>query len=204
MSNQTNKISLTSAIIMGCTSMIGAGILTTPHELAQKVGPAGIVSFLLVAVSVWFLAQSFARVSQIYAQEGSFYIYAFQWGGHTAGLIASGCYIVGLLIALGLLTQQAGNYEHHYFSSMSPTALSLFTVVLIMVLNLLGAKVSTAGQKVLLSSTLFALVATIALCLTKAKLSNLAPFAPEGTWSILTSTSVVVFAFFGFEATTGW
>ena len=55
------------------------------------------------------MAQSFA-VWHNFIHKGSFIPYARQWGGHTAGLMASGAYLVGLLIAMGLLAHCAGEH----------------------------------------------------------------------------------------------
>ncbi|MFS8506727.1 MAG: amino acid permease [Candidatus Babeliales bacterium] len=79
--NNSEKIGVLTATIVGMNAMIGAGIFTISSALAGDVGPAVILSFLFTAVSVWFMAQSFARVAQLFPQEGSFYTYARQWGG---------------------------------------------------------------------------------------------------------------------------
>src|SRR5438445_3755684 len=99
MSNQTNKISLATATIVGMNAMIGSGIFTAPATMAAYVGPAGIVAYIIVVASVWFLAQSLARMAQLYPEEGSFYTYTKQWAGHTFGMIACFSYLFGLIIA---------------------------------------------------------------------------------------------------------
>jgi len=98
--------------MIGLNTMIGAGIFTLPSKLGALAGPAGLVTFILGFLGIWFIAQSFARAAYLYPQEGSFYIYAKQWGGHMMGLISAGAYMFGLLFALGLLCQITGNYLH--------------------------------------------------------------------------------------------
>src|SRR3989344_4196236 len=111
----SDKIGVATATIIGMNAMIGAGIFALPAALAEKVGPAGILSVAFVAIAVWFMAQSFARVAQLYPQEGSFYTYARQWGGHYGGLAASSAYLIGLLIAMGFLTHATGGHLNHSF-----------------------------------------------------------------------------------------
>ena len=118
-SSAQSKISLLTATIVGMNAMIGAGIFAVPAALASNVGPAGILTFAFVIVAVWLMGSSIARLAQLFPQEGSFYIYAKQWGGHLVGLIAAGAYLIGLLIAMGLLAQVAGGYLHDYFPVFS-------------------------------------------------------------------------------------
>lgn len=196
----SDKIGVSTATIVGMNAMIGAGIFALPTMLATNVGPAGILSLAFVAGAVWFMAQSFARVAQLYPQEGSFYTYARQWGGHSIGIVASGSYILGLLIAMGLLTHAAGDHLAHSFPFYSVKAWGLFTLGSLTLLNMMGVSLSEFGQQVLIVCTVFPLIGTTLMCLTKANLANLTPFAPKGILSIFDATRFAVFGFFGFEA----
>ena len=198
--NPSDKIGVSTATIIGMNAMIGAGIFALPSMLAQKVGPAGIVSLALVAVAVWFIAQSFARVAQLFPQEGSFYTYARQWGGHKAGLAASATYLIGLMIAMGLLTHAAGSHLTHTFPLFEAKTWGLTTLVALTLLNMLGVSLSELGQRILIVCTVFPLVATTIICLTKANMANITPFAPHGVISIFDGARVAAFGFFGFEA----
>src|SRR3990167_6799424 len=195
----SGKLGLTTATIISMNAMIGAGIFAIPVAFANSVGPAGIITCALVAVAIWFIGQSFARTAQLFPEEGSFYAYAKQWGGHRMGLLASGLYLVGLLIAMGLLTQMVGNYLAEYNLGISAYALGLFTLVALTLLNSIGVSVSKFVQHVLIACTVFSLVTTTVVCLSKASLNNLVPFAPYGAFSIIQAIPVVIFAFFGFE-----
>lgn len=194
-----NKIGLATATITGMNAMIGAGIFSVPAALASNVGPAGIVSYLFVILAVWCMGSSLARLAQLYPQEGSFYTYAKQWSGHIGGLIAGGAYLIGLLIAMGLLAQVAGMYLHTDIPFLSAYALGLIVLVLLTVLNMVGVKLSEAGQIILICTTVLPLVLTIAICLTKAQFANLFPFMPHGMTNIFAATKAVIFGFFGFE-----
>lgn len=198
MSNQ-NKIGVATATIVGMNAMIGAGIFGIPAALASAAGPAGILTTLFVAFAVWFLASSLARLAFLYPQEGSFYNYAKQWGGHTMGLISSGAYLVGLIIAMGLLAQVSGIYLQHYFPSMDTQTLGFIALMTLVLLNAIGLVISELGQYVLIVCTVTPLVVTSIMCLTKINLANLTPFAPFGILSAIKATRVVIFAFFGFE-----
>src|SRR3990167_9031602 len=96
----SHKIGLGTATIIGMNAMIGAGIFGISSLLASKVGAAGILTFLFAFFAVWFIAQSVARAAYLWPQEGSFYIYTSQWAGHTIGLIAASSYFIGFLFAM--------------------------------------------------------------------------------------------------------
>lgn len=194
-----NKIGITTATIIGMNAMIGAGIFGIPVALAANVGPAGIVTTIFVAIAVWFMAISLARVAAIFPAEGSFYVYSKQWGGHSLGLLTSAAYLVGLMIAMGLLTQMAGYNLQYYFPEISAQALGLTTLIILIILNLFGVVLSEIGQQILICTTVFPLLASILICFSKTNLNNLVPFAPYGWLNVLKASKTVIFSFFGFE-----
>lgn len=201
MNNQSgHKIGVVTATIVGINAMIGAGIFSVPAALASSVGPAGILTYAFVIVAVWFMASSIARLAELFPQEGSFYTYAKQWGGHVVGIITAGSYFIGLLIAMGLLAQMAGKYLHVVFPILSDTIWGIVTLASLVILNILGVSLSQAGQIILVCCTIFPLVATIGICLLHANFKNLIPFMPYGLENVLAATRAVIFGFFGFES----
>lgn len=198
--SNSEKIGVSTATIVGMNAMIGAGIFTISSALGGDVDPAVILSFLFTSISVWFLAQSFAKVAQLFPQEGSFYTYARQWGGHSVGLLANASYLVGLLIAMGLLSHAAGLHLVRYIPGFSAHFLGVATLATLTVLNIMGVSLSSLGQQILIACTVFPLVTTTIMCLTKADFSNLVPFLPNGPMNILRATRFAAFSFFGFEA----
>lgn len=199
-SQKSEKIGLFTAVTIGMNAMIGAGIFSITSLLGSKVGPAGILTYLFALCAVWFIAQSFARVAYLFPQEGSFYTYAKQWGGHHIGLISAGAYLLGLLIAMGLLSNIAGQYLHNYFPDTPTLHLSLYAITALVALTIFGMKTSCIGQYILLAFTIYPLIATTLLCLSNLNIENLHPFMPHGPISVLAGTKVAVFGLFGFES----
>jgi len=198
-SSHDTKISLPIAVIIGMNAMIGAGIFTAPAAIASYAGPMGIAIYLCVVMAALFLALALARVAALFPQEGSFYVYASQWGGHTVGIIASWAYVIGLTTAMGLLSRVAGLYLQPFFPDYSAHTLGLITLVSLTALNMVGITLSELGQQVLIVCTTFPIIATIILCFSKAQVTNLIPFAPYGFTNIFKATRAVIFGFFGFE-----
>ena len=154
----TAKIGVVTATIIGMNAMIGSGIFTAPATMAANVGPAGILAFGFVIISVLFMALALSRLAQLFPQEGSFYLYASRWGGHAVGVCASAAYFTGLLIAMGLLAQMSGPYLHTFFPSVSANTLGLCTLGILVFLNLFGVVLSELGQHVLIACTVFPLL----------------------------------------------
>jgi len=201
MSNDNSgKIGVSTATITGMNAMIGAGIFAVPAALAASIGPAGILTVLFVVIAAWFMAQSIARVAYLVPEEGSFYAYTKQWGGHVMGLLSGGAYILGLAIALGLLSHMAGKHLLYFFPNISPNILGFIALSLLVALNMFGVALSQLGQRILICTTVFPLLTTIIMCLTKADFSLLTPFAPYGYANVAAATRVAIFGFFGFES----
>lgn len=199
-SKNSGKIGVSTATITGMNAMIGAGIFTAPAVLASNIGPAGILTYLFVVISVWFIAQSLARVASLFPLEGSFYAYTKQWGGHTMGLVAGGAYVLGLLIAMGVLCRIAGIYLLPFFPTVNSNILGLIALITLVALNMFGAALSQLGQRILIACTVLPLVTATVMCLTKINFKLLTPFAPFGFGNVFQATSKVIFGFFGFES----
>ncbi len=202
MTQGQQKIGISTATIIGMNAMIGAGIFTIPAAMAAHVGPAGILAFVFVVATIWFMAMSIARLAYLFPEGGSFYTYAKQWSGHLGGMLAVSSYMTGLLIAMGLLCRQAGIYLQAFFPGIDPYTLGITILVLLVLLNMFGVQLSQVGQHILIVCTVFPLMTTMLMCLTKADWHNLFPFAPYGFTNVLKATRMVIFSFFGFECAT--
>lgn len=194
-----SKISLNTAIIICLNAMIGSGIFVAPASLASCAGPAGIITYIIVIAAVWCIAVSLARLSEIYPSEGSFYTYSKPWAGHLGGLIACSCYLIGLVIAMGLLTRMTGIYLHKSIPTVSANILGLITLILLGALNMAGVALSTLGQQILIVTTTFPIFATTLLCATHIDFSRIATGSFD-IFNILDAMRIVIFGFLGFEA----
>lgn len=199
---KSTKIGVGTATIIGMNAMIGAGIFGITSLLASKVGAAGIITYLFAFFAVWFIAQSIARAAYLWPEEGSFYTYTRQWGGHVLGLIATSSYIIGFLLAMTLLCKIIGEYLHNLVPCLSAETLGIITLSLLIALNMMGVVLSQIGQYILIACTLFPLFATTILCFSKMSFVNLTPFMPYGILSVVEGTRVAIFGLFGFESVT--
>lgn len=200
---QAKKMGLATATLIGINSMVGAGIFTAPALLAYNVGPAALVTYLCAIVAVACMGLSFARLAQLFPEEGSFYVYTKQWAGHTVGMVAAWVYAIGILTAMGLLAERAGTYLGDYFPDTAPKLLSLLVIAALTVLNLATTQLARASQYVSICCTIFPLLTITVLCLIHGDWENFTPFAPYGWAPALAAGPDIIFGFFGFESIPG-
>jgi len=197
-------MSLTTAISTSINAMVGAGIFSVPLALQAEVGPAGIITYLLVIGSVWCIGLSLAQVGRIYPGVAAFYNYTAPWGGHILGMMTTCLYIVGLVIAMSLLTSVAGESIHTCVPLLPTPVAAYFLLLLLTLLSAAGLHISSMGQRILFYTTITPIIIITILCLMTGSVQHLFPFAPYGYWSIIRATRSVIFGFFGFECVTAF
>lgn len=197
---EQRTLGLGMATIIALNAMIGAGIFAVPSALQFNAGPVALLSYLFVIACVWALARSIALTAKSYPGEGAFYRYAAAWGGHGVGMIAASLYIIGLIVALGLLGRITGIYLTQQVASSSAANLGLMSIGTMGLLNMAGNIVSTAWQLILLVLTLVPFFGIALMCLLKGSFTNLTPFAPAGLAPAIEAIPTIIFGFFGFEA----
>ena len=197
---QEHKLGLSTALIISINGMIGAGIFSVPTQLAVQAGPAGLITYALVAGIVLLMALTLSRTAATFPGEGSFYYYARQWGGHEIGMFAAGCYITGLVLALGLLTGLAGTYMHTLIPTLEPHTLSLILLAVLTFANCCNISIARLGQYLLAACTIIPLIITTLWCFAHAHPENMTPFMPHSLFDTLAVSKAIVFGFFGFES----
>ncbi len=198
--NESNKISLKAAIIIGMNAMIGFGVVVWPVFMSVKAGPAGIFSCILTIITALFIGLSLGRVASICPGKGWSYLYPSKLGGHKFGMISAICYLSGVVIAMGFLTQQAGVWAYQLIPIASPPLISTTILFLLTILVIAGAQTSSIGQYIIAICVMTPLIATGLFCW-----SNLNPiifksFMPHGVTGILSATTTTIFGFLGFES----
>lgn len=199
-SNHDGKIGLLAAATIGINAMIGVGMITIPSALALYVGPAGIISYIIAIFVVISLGISLGRVAFLYPGNGWTYLYPSQWAGHKVGIFSAVSYLIGILIAMGFLIQQAGIWIHLFIPSVSATTLGLLIIFILMMLVLAGAEASAIGQYIIGICVTVPLILTGVFCWFNFDSSLLTPFMPHGFMSIIKETPKALFALLGFES----
>lgn len=193
------KIGVLAAAVIGINAMVGIGVITIPSMLSLKVGPAGILSYLLSVLVVVALGIALGRVASRYPGEGWTYLYPSSWAGHKVGIFSAISYLIGVLIAMGFLIQQAGIWAHQFIPFISAPKLGLSIILILMGLVLAGAQASSIGQFIIGVCVTVPLISTAIVCWLNFDASLLQPFAPHGVVSIFSTAPKALFALLGFE-----
>lgn len=199
MAEDGKKIGVVAATVIGINAMIGAGIFAMPAKLANIVGPASIVSYALVSLVILSIVFPLGRLALLHPGEGWGYRYPALWGGHFLGMLSSVGYMVGVIVAMGFLTQQLGVWVAQY-APYSPTLIGLVLLAVIVALVLAGTQISEWGQYVIAICVLVPLGLTALVCWLNMKPALLTPFAPYGMKATVTALPTVIFALLGFES----
>jgi amino acid efflux transporter len=183
------------------SSLVGVGLLATPLLTAEIAGPASLIAWgLLVLVSYPF-AHVFARISITHPHSGGITSFVERVMGsrigHAVGLMLVTALIV-LTTVMGLVTAQYLQMLFGYSSTPEPV-LGLAAIVLLVLINMMGLRLSSKVQGIGLLTLITALIAMLILSAPHARPENLVPFAPAG-WTAVGSAAVVCFfAFLGWE-----
>lgn len=182
------ELGLFGAMMMGLGSIIGTGVFVSIGIAAGVTGPAVTLAILLAAVVATFNGLNSAQLAANQPVSGGTYEYGYRLLspglGFTAGwmflLAKSASAATAALGVSGYLGQLVGWQA----DSLIPVA--LFALLLLTLLVILGLRRSNQVNIIVVSITIFALLAFILTGLGQMDGANLTPFfdSPEGGFSL--------------------
>ena len=214
------KLGLLDATFIGVGAIIGSGIFViTGQAAATMAGPAIILSFLLSGVMIAIVALIYAELSSAYPVAGSAYSFTF------ASLGEMFAWFVGwnLLLEYGVATAAVAtgwsgylrrflensmgiNIPHALTGAFNPSNgtyidISAFSIVLlIFVLLAIGIKESARVNTVIVFIKLIVLSVFVFVGLPHVDFNNLSDFMPFGWEGVWHASSLIMFAYLGFDA----
>lgn len=196
------SVGLPGLVTYYITSILGVGILIIPSVAGGVAGPASILSWAALIVASLPLAWFFARMSIAYPDSGGIFTFVTAaWGKHagkTVGILLALTMIIGNPI-MGLASAR---YIQHIFAFTSETAWILIgfgMMVLSVLFNLIGLKLGTRVQMILLGVLVIGLTAVIAFAVPHIQTENYTPFVPHGLSSIGLAATICFYSFLGWE-----
>lgn len=197
------SIGTPALVVHYITSVLGVGILILPGTAAHQAGPLSLIAWGLLAVYSYPVALIFARLSTRHPTSrgvAEFVEYSF---GPRAARTVSAFLVFTLLVGNPILGLAAARYLLNIWDpnpDMGMVFLVGFGVMAGSILfNLLGVKVSSRVQGVVLTCLVLFLVVVMAVSIPKADLSNLQPVAPHGWGSLGLAFSICFLGFIGWE-----
>lgn len=208
-------ISTVNVLIAAAGGMIGSGWLFTPFISAQIAGPKALLSWILAALFMIFIALPLCELGAMLPLSGGIANYPTFTHGRILGFLFSWITWLSYVVMTPIEIQAILQYSSHFFPQLlvkestyfKLSGLGYFVAILIMffvvLLNSYGIKfLAQCNKYTSILKFILPAIAIFALLKTAPSLQNLQPSHLDPSWtSIFTalSTGGIAFAFTGFQ-----
>jgi len=194
------NMGLFMAVMIGIGATMGPGIFALPGELAEMIGPIGILVFLAMGFLTVFTALNYSELSAAIPLAGGGYSFTnrtmsgpvafitgwFFWIGNTLA-----CAMYALIFALTI--------RAYFLPDVSIALITFITTVVFTGINFFGAREAIIVITVMNLLELAVLVGVAALGLADVEVANLEPLAPMGLGPFIPSMALIYISYVGFE-----
>ncbi|UCH20717.1 MAG: amino acid permease [Deltaproteobacteria bacterium] len=194
------NMSLFMAVMIGIGATMGPGIFALPGELAQMIGPAGVLVYLAMGFLTVFTALNYSELSAAIPLAGGGYSFTsrtlnrpvafftgwFFWIGNTLA-----CSMYALIFALTI--------RAYFLPEASIALITLITTVVFTTINFMGMKEAIIVITVMNLVELAVLIGVAALGITDIEPRNLEPLAPMGWDPFVPAMALIYISYVGFE-----
>ena len=189
------RLGLGDAIVVGCGSMIGAGVFAVWGPAAGAAGTGLLLGLVIAAAVALCNATSSARLAAVYPESGGAYVYGRRQLGPAWGHLAGWGFVVGKTASCAAMALTAGAYlwpDHD-------RAVAVAAVALIAAVNIGGLSRTVAVTRVLVAVAVVALTAVIVAgwSSSDASFGRITPLDGDAL-GILRSAGFIFFAFAGY------
>lgn len=186
-----------SALTIGAGTMIGAGIFLLAGRAIELAGPAALVSYVVAGVVCVLTAAAAAELATGMPTSGGDYYFVSRSLGAAFGAISGVGIWLSLTVAIAFYLVGTGEFLAQV-SPVPEVVGALAGAALLLVLNVVGAKVSGSAQIVIVLALMAILAVFVVGGTMEAETANLVPFMPEGGGAVLSTTALVFVSFLGF------
>ncbi|WP_069883788.1 APC family permease [Streptomyces luteocolor] len=197
------QLGTSGLVIHYVTSVMGAGVLLIPALAWRVAGPLSLLAWGLLILYSFPFALVFARLSTLHPTSKGVARFVEAAFGPRAGRISAVFLLLTLLAGNPVLGLAAGRY---LLAAVDPGASNraallagAAVIVCCVLVNLLGIKVSTRAQTVVLATVVLLLAVVICLALPQGDYTRLAPVAPHGWGALGSALLICFFGFIGWE-----
>lgn len=197
MADLRRELGFWDALTIGAGTMIGAGIFLLAGVALELTGPAAIFSYLVAGIICIITASSAAELATGMPTSGGDYFFVSRSLGPAFGAISGVGIWLSLTFAISFYLFGLGEYLSQ-FLPLSPFWGAMLGGVLLIILNIIGAKESGRTQ-VIVVLTLLAILGGFSFTgFFNIDTAKLFPFLPMGVEPIYTTTALVFVSFLGF------
>lgn len=197
MSDLRRELGFWDALTIGAGTMIGAGIFLLAGIALEMSGPAAIFAYLAAGVVCMITASSAAELATGMPTSGGDYFFVSRSLGPAFGAISGVGIWLSLTFAIAFYLYGLGEYLSQFLPLTAFWGAAIGGVLLV-ILNIVGAKESGRTQVVVVL-LLFAILGAFSFMgVFHINPDNFSPFMPFGIESISATTALVFVSFLGF------
>ncbi|WP_372637322.1 APC family permease, partial [Fodinibius sp.] len=197
MADLRRELGFWDALTIGAGTMIGAGIFLLAGVALELTGPAAIFSYLIAGFICIITASSAAELATGMPTSGGDYFFVSRSLGPAFGAISGVGIWLSLTFAISFYLFGLGEYLSQ-FLPLTPFWGAVFGGLLLIILNIIGAKESGRTQVVIVL-TLFVILGGFSFFgFFNIETANLNPFFPLGFEPVYATTALVFVSFLGF------
>ncbi|WP_412540181.1 amino acid permease [Longispora sp. K20-0274] len=200
----TNRLSYAQGAAMFTGVVLGTGVLILPGHAARIAGPASLVSWLAVSLLSVPLVYALVRLAIRFSDFGGVATIVQRAFGRTAGALIGWFFFAQIAVGWSVVSLTGAGYVGAPlgWSRGAQYLFALGFMVVPVVLNLLGLKVSGYASLVFSGAVLLLLVVTIVFAVPHVRAEAFHPALPHGASSVGAAAVLVFWAFLGWESLT--
>jgi AAT family amino acid transporter len=196
--------------MMALGTVVGGSFFLGSATATRAAGPAIIISYVLGGAIVFVILYTLSELTVADPAPGSFRTFAEREFGRGAGFVVGWVYWTGLVLSMSSEAMAVAIFTHSWFPGVSLGLIGSAIIILVTLLNLLGAERLSQLESGLAAIKLLAIAGFIVLGLflisgltnaTRIGAGELLaePFLPAGIGGLAGSMLIVLFAYAGFE-----
>lgn len=177
-------------------AMIGSGIFVLPGLAAEITGPGLILAFFIAGLVVMPAALSKSEMATAMPHAGGTYLYIDRAMGPLLGTVAGIGVWFSLVFKSAFALAGLGGYLA-FLANVDSKQVALGISLLLIVLNVAGAKLTGRAQMLLVTGVLAVLVVFVSAGSFEVDSANFEPFLTAGWGGLLTATAVIFVSYAG-------
>ncbi|MGE5474432.1 MAG: amino acid permease [Ignavibacteriales bacterium] len=211
MENNHTGLSAWQLIMMTLGMVIGGSFFLGTSIAIKAAGPSVVISYILGGILVYFILYALSEMTVADPHPGSFRTFAQNAYGPGLGFVVGWVYWTGMILAMSSEAAAVSIFIRTCLPFLSIQLLGSLVIIIVTILNLLGADRLSKLESGLAAIKIFAIIGFIILGLSliigfipgippvHAGALNKEPWIPSGIGGIAGSMLIVMFAYAGFE-----
>jgi amino acid transporter len=196
-------VGLFSLTALALNGIIGSGIFLLPATVANLLGPASPVAYLISAVAVVLIVLCFAEVGSMFERAGGPYVYARAAFGSFLGFEVGWMFLWARLTAAAAISNALTAYLGYFWPALAVgggrVATITITILVLAWVNLVGVRYGAWVVNLLTVGKLIPLLLLAGAGLHYVDVSRFASLTLPAIGTLKQASLVLIFAFGGFE-----